>query len=391
MKRLIGCLLIFLISASSFLFADIDKLRIFQKNFLRASLSTKIQVLQDASDETDVDMGPLYLQALDFSIKNTAFLGDDPIARELSILAVRLVSVAGYREALMPLWDLFTLDLNRSVRIEALSAIAGLTPPEPAVVAELNRWITDQNEAFKNSESVDFIVLSEAALTLGILGDERSFSVLFSMSTTGYPEMVANKARTALYKIEGDFTELIVQVLRQNPVAEKLQAFRLANENSDLSADMKAKIAEIALSQALASEYRNPVDRGSQRQLRYESVRVLSDYGWATATTNVITHFNLLVEEFSAGIGEISNIIEAIDALGAMGTHEAAERLALYLDVLNSDVETGKAVSDQIALAVITNLGALEDLVAFETLLFVGYLEYSEQVKNAATDAIDKL
>ena len=40
---------------------DTDRLRAFQRNFLRASLTTKIQVLQDASDETDVDMGPLYL------------------------------------------------------------------------------------------------------------------------------------------------------------------------------------------------------------------------------------------------------------------------------------------------------------------------------------------
>ncbi|MCK5200044.1 MAG: hypothetical protein KAR21_16920, partial [Spirochaetales bacterium] len=37
-----------------------------QKNFARGSISTKFQVLQDSVEFSDVDMGPLYSQAIEF-------------------------------------------------------------------------------------------------------------------------------------------------------------------------------------------------------------------------------------------------------------------------------------------------------------------------------------
>jgi len=370
---------------------DGDKLRAFQRNFLRASLTTKIQVLQDAADETDVDMGPLYLQALDFAIENATFLRDDPSARDLAILAVRLVGISGHREALTPLWDLFSIDRNSSVRIEVLNAIAELAPPDPEIVQRLNRWVMSQNQAYRDGEAVDESVLAEAAVTLGVLGSESSFPVLFSMSTVGYPDMIGDRARQSLYKIEGDFTDLIERVIRENPATEKLEALRIAIANESLSAEEKARIASGALEVALEMTPRRSDEREYQRQIRFEAIRVLTDNAWSSATKNVIAHFNLVLEEFSVGTARVSHVLEAVDALGAMGTHEAAERLSLYLDVLNSDVENGKNYEEQIVLAVIRNLGILGDRAAFDRLLYANYLNYSERVKKAATEAINKL
>jgi hypothetical protein len=393
MKRLIACMSFLVVLSIACVSAedDTERLRAFQRNFLRASLTTKIQVLQDASDEPGSDMGPLYLQALDFAIENAALLRDDPVARELSILAVRLVGISGYRNALLPLWDLFTLDSNSSVRVEILSAITDLVPADAAVVQKLNEWIREQVSAFRNGDSVDLTVLSEAALTLGALGDENSFPVLFSMSTSGFPDAVAAKARVALYQIEGDFNDLIVKVIRENPATEKLEALRIAIANDNLTVDEKARIAEIALSQALSLVPRSAAEREYQRQLRYESVRVIAENGRFSATDDIIAHFDMLLEEFPVGTARLSHVLESIDALGSMGNHEAAVRLSLYLDVLNSDVEGGKTVEEQIVLTVMKNLGKLGDKVAFDYLLYVGYLEYSERVKTAARDAISRL
>ena len=384
-------LLIFLVCASPVSAQEDEKLRAFQRNFLRASISTKIQVLQDASDETDTDMGPLYLQALYFSIENATFFRDDPVARELAILAVRLVGISGYREALGPLWELFLFASNSSVRIEVLSAVAELTPPDPEIVQRINRWVVAENSAFRNGQPVNQSVLAEAAITLGALGDERSFPVLFSMSTASYSDLVADRARTSLYKIEGDFRDLIERVIRDNPVIEKLEALRISNANDNLSRSEKSEIAAGALATALALSPRNGDERELQRQIRYESVRILADNSWSSATADVIGHFDLLLEEYSAGSGRLSHVIEAVDSMGAMGNHEAAVRMSLYLDVLNSDKENKKVVEEDIALAVMRNLGVLGDKIAFDYLLYARYLDYSESVKTTANEAINKL
>ena len=74
-----------------------------------------------------------------------------------------------------------------------------------------------------------------------------------------------------------------------------------------------------------------------------------------------------------------------------MNTHEAAVRLSLYLDLLNSDVEGGKSVEDVIVLAVIQALGDLGDRVAFDYLLYLSVLDYSDSIKKAASEIIEKL
>ncbi|MBN1685074.1 MAG: hypothetical protein JW852_00385, partial [Spirochaetales bacterium] len=93
MRRLSTVCLLFLFFAVTVVIAQEqpDILRAFQKNFVRGNLNTKIQVLQDAATRSDVDMGPLYHQALDFVIDNARIFENDLVARELGILAVRLI------------------------------------------------------------------------------------------------------------------------------------------------------------------------------------------------------------------------------------------------------------------------------------------------------------
>jgi len=251
--------------------------------------------------------------------------------------------------------------------------------------------VMSQNDAFHAGDTVDQPVMAEAAVTLGSLGSESSFPVLFSMSTVGYSDLIADRAREALYKINGDFTDLIERVIRENSAAEKLEALRIAIANDDLSADQKSEIASGALKVALAMSSRSTADREYQRQIRYEAIRVLTENGWSSATSDVIAHFNLVLEEYSVGTARVAQVLEAVDALGAMGTHEAAERLSLYLDVLNSDVENGKNYDEQIVLSVIKNLGILGDRAAFDRLLYANYLNYSERVKKAATEALNAI
>ena len=143
--------------------------------------------LQDAATRADADMGPLYLQALEFVIDNARIFESDLVARELGILAVRLISISGYDEALPSLWEYFTVDDTTSVRIEALSAIGNLAPGDTRLVNNLNRWLSGQNDKLRAGEEVNLDVIEEAVVALGKIGDDSSFPVLFSVSILGHP------------------------------------------------------------------------------------------------------------------------------------------------------------------------------------------------------------
>jgi len=79
----------------------------YQRNFARGSLSTKIQVLQDAASQERTGMGKLYMQAIRFYLDNFSTLREDPTAVELVKLASRLAGEAQYAPAASELWQLF--------------------------------------------------------------------------------------------------------------------------------------------------------------------------------------------------------------------------------------------------------------------------------------------
>lgn len=386
------CVMLLFVAAAAVSAQDqADILRAFQKNFVRGNLNTKIQVLQDAATRTDVDMGPLYHQALEFVIDNASIFESDLVARELGVLAVRLIGISEYGDALYSLWEYFTADDERSIRIAVLNAIGSLAPVDPRLVNNLNRWLAGENDKLRAEEDVDLEVIEEAVVALGKIGDDSSFPVLFSVSILGGSDDIDDKAIEALYSIEGDFQDLILRVIEQNPLAEKLEALRIGLSNEDLRDDEKGEIAEAALARGLYSTATQSQEREILRQIRYEAIRTLTKYTWSTATNDVIEHFDQTLQESILGIGRTSHVIEAIQALGAMNTHEAAVRLSLYLDLLNSDVERGKNVEDEIVLAVIQSLGELGDKVAFDYLLYARLLDYSDSIKKAAQDSLNQL
>jgi len=127
------------------------------------------------------------------------------------------------------------------------------------------------------------------------------------------------------------------------------------------------------------------------RDMRRVALSILSDQKWSKATPLVIEHFGMTLVEYERGIVANDYLIDAINGLGSMGTHEAAERLTLYLELLNSYTEHGRSYDERIVLTVLDNLWKLGDKVAFANLSYTQYLDYSNEVKKAARRAIDNL
>lgn len=363
----------------------------FQRSFARGSLSTKIQVLQDAAEMSGEAMGPLYQQAIEFILDNVRTLRDDNAAQELAVLAVNLTGMHDYRPAADLLWRLFENTDSVRIHISIMSALGVVAKDNPELVTKLNTWMASQNNAMRSGGFVERQVVAECVVTLGKVGNENSYGLLFSASYLKYSDDITYKADRAMEQLGGDYIANIVKVIEQNPPAEKLEALQRATGREDLGLEARATIAMRALAFGIESRVAEEADAGTLRELRYLAVRKLTEYGWSEATPLVIQHFDQTIIEVDRGLTSSSSLLEAIACLGAMGTHEAAVRLSLYLEVMNAYVENGQPVDTQTALSVVNNLGALGDRVAFDYLLYTGYLDYAPPVKRAAREALNNL
>ncbi|RKX80046.1 MAG: hypothetical protein DRP87_00995 [Spirochaetes bacterium] len=397
-KGLITLLLVFII-LSSRIFAQDETgseeagsmVNIYMRNFVRASLGTKVQILQDAAKIEDEEMGPLYLRAVEFVLNNAELIATDQTATELAVLAIRLIGESEYTPAKYKVWKLFNTSKDTTLRIAIMNALGIIARNDNDLIDSLNTWLSRANSLLAAGEKPDPQVVKECVVTLGKLGDVSSFPILFTIMNLGYSKEIQDKAEEVLFEIGGDLKENFIGVINNNPIPEKIKALKMALASERLNDNEKGEIAERALILGLRTTTNSTEERAVLREMRFESINALNQRRWARATESVIEHFNTTVQEFERGVSGLERLIEAIECLGAMGTHEAAERLNVYLGLMNSLKESGNAVNERIVLRVIQNLGELGDRVAADNLLYISYLDYGDAVKEAAREAFNNL
>lgn len=362
----------------------------YQRNFARGSLSTKVQVLQDAAETGETGMGKLYLQALQFYLDNIGTLSEDATAQELAKLAVRLIGKEAYSPAKESLWQAFSTTSNTGIRVAVVAGLGDLLQAEDPLLEKMHAFMTLQHENYLDGKAVDQQVVSEMLVSFGKIGAASSFPLVFTALHIGYPDPVEQKARDALGKLQGNTAEMVNLVLERGFPREKLPVLEWAMQKDNFSREQKGQIALKALETGLESTGNEEINR-MLRELRFASVDYLAELEWSEASSLIIKHFDQTNVEVDRGIATRDNLLKAIAALGTMGTHEAAVRLSLYLEVLNTYRENGQSVDEQVVLAVIRNIGRLGDNVAFDHLLYTMYLDYPRSVKQAAREVLSEL
>lgn len=363
----------------------------FQRNFTRGSLSTKIQVLQDSVSYSETDMAPLYLQSLDFVIRNAPQLLNDALSRELAALTVRLIGVAKVEEAALPLWELFRDYSEPSVQVEVLSTLGEIAGGNGRIITALTQWVDGRNNLFRAGHAVELELLGEAVTALGKLGDESSFPALFTAAMMGYPVETRLKAEEALRQVKGDYRRMVLTILENNPLPEKNFGLGFVIQEEEISREEKAWIAQAALEIALKLTAENAEEQEQLLKFRRNAVGLLMDTTTQEAVKPLINYFDDTLLAWERDFVPRSDLIQAVDALGSTGSPEAAERLTLYIELLNLYTENGQTVDEAVVLAVIRNLGLLGDKIAFDYLLYVRYLNYPDEIKRAAREALDSL
>jgi hypothetical protein len=396
MKRIAAALALALGIASALQAQDAESIVLaYRRNFARASLVTKLELLKEAATRTDAAMGPLYDMALRFAVDNSALLGPDPQLKDLAILAATETGKAAYDKAIDDLWALFQGYKDDDVRAAAVTALGAAGVGESRVAENLNSFLASQNSLFRSGAQPEYPALEACIDALGRLGDGSSFPVLFSAYVAGYTPELAAKAAAALGSIKGDYRGYLLRVIAKNPPLEKSAAYAAGMANPNFADDDRGEIAEGAMGAALTATAQSasfsPVEIQALRELRLSAARQLQALKWQKASPLAVEHFRLVQADYAKGAASKTDFLEAIACLGAMGSTEAAQALALYLQLINAQTEQGSPYDEDILLASINALGELGDKAAFDYLLQVGYLQYSEAVKRAAKDALLKL
>ncbi len=365
----------------------------YQRNFVRSNLATKLDILKDAAGDEKVaaDLGALYQFTLDFSLRNAELLREDADLIRLVGMASEGVGKTGYQPAVGTLWRVFMAFRDTGTRELVLRSLSVLGKGDSQVIENLNQFLGNQNNLYRSGMVPDYTLLGVCIETLGILGDGSSFPVLFSAMIAGYPEQLTRKAAAALASIRGDYKKYLMDVLKKNPPVEKLAAFEAGIVNQGFSPAELGELAETALEISLGLFPAEEADMEAVLDLRYRAVRTLTDLSWTRATTLAIKNFYRVQTDYGNGTAPKERFLEAVACLGAMGSSEAAQSLALQLGLINSQMERNKEYDTELLMAVIAALGAIGDKVAFDYLLYIGYLSYPDEIQTAAREAMNRL
>lgn len=391
MKKLAIIIFSCFVFFSSFAQVAIDPVVLsYKRNFVRASLLTKIELLEDAGKVKNVSMSPLYFDALKFVSENYPLLENDTSLKKLAVLAINLSADINATENLESIWSVFSMYSDLNVKKTVISACAKLGKGNKTVTDAINSFLTSQLSSFESGSVIDRDLFKEGIAALGKIGSETSFDILFKTIMSSIDEETKQISFSSLVSLDGDLKANLSALIAQGTDEQKLAGFRMAMKYEALDDVTCGELAEEALNKALEANSSGKESK-SMFDLRYEAISVITDVKWVKAVPLAIKHFYLAQNEFRKGSASIVQFTNAIKCLGAMGSADCAQSLSIYLGLLNSEMEQTKNYNEQIMLAIIQSLGALGDKVSFDYLLYVSYLDYPETIKNASRDSLERL
>ena len=382
--------LFFVIFCSS-AFCDSFALQMYKQRFSRIDLAEKVQLLEDAAFSRSLSdsTGEFYEYALQFALDNFELLGNDPDMVKIIGVAANGLRNTDYSESLETLWELFLKYPDSETGTEILITMGRLGRGNKTAIENINNYLLEKNQAYKSGESVNYAIISACIAAIMELGDSSSYPVLFEVICADYPEIIAFEACGAFELIPGNFMQFLFGVIEKNPPAEKLIALRTGIYGERLNLSERARLAELALEKSLTTWA--GMDDIILSDLRYTAVLALTPLRWTRANALAIRHYYRVLADFQHNLVSKERFLEAIALLGAVGDSDAALVLILQLGLINARAQRTGFYDAEVTLAIVQALGLIGDKAAFNQLLDVDNLSYSENIIAAAKEAIDRL
>lgn len=361
-----------------------------QKKFLKGNITDKTFAVKEASGNESIW---LTTKSLNFILENKDYLVSD---REFDGLAIATI-LSINNDYLSSLYEMEKLDLLYEL-IEIFNFFNNSSIVQTAVLSKveslnnfistsiftdlLNNYIQENNVQTVNHDTFRAIIN-----TLGVIGDNISFSILYNMLNDKRYLNFKNDIENSIIALSQISINEIMQIVHCKDIYQIRQIFTLIQKNPNNSKKMLSEIAENVLNETILL-VGNSSDKQSVVELQIYSLNILSENNWTRASDSVISFFDFAKNEYVENIMNENQFVSVINSLINIAPINAVNPLIKYLGELNSQVERDSEVSQEIALAVINTLGAIGDKSAFDSLLSVTYLNYSEPVLSSARKAL---
>ena len=358
--------------------------------FLKGNITEKTAAVREGSGQ---DGKWLTEEAMSFILKNKEYLEND---RDLAALAVATV-LSITPDYILPLNSNEKENLinnlikvfnayseSNNVQIAVISKIVSLDKylPTASFLAILNNYLIEVQP-----QNADSSILYTVISAVGEIGNNISFTILYNSL---YDRRFANytgELENSIIKLIPNSRNEVLQIVRSKDISKINKILALIQKNSQISQNFLSEVAENVLNETILM-IDNSSDKNELVNLQIYALQILNDNKWTRASKTVLAFFELAKKEFKDKLMKEEHFVQVISSLMNIAPIDSVSPLIKYLGELNSQVENNIEVSQNVALSVINTLGAIGDKSAFDTLLSVTYLDYSESVLSAARKAL---
>ncbi|UTC67779.1 MULTISPECIES: hypothetical protein [unclassified Treponema] len=360
-----------------------------RKEFITAGIDSKVTILRSISKSDDRTLIPVYKDAVDYIKNSYGILQSDSRLLDIGIIAVTKLGELNETKSSASIRYLFSTVENEDFQIACLKSLSKLVQKDSAFTDYLNSLYEAGLSDLISGKAFNLKLLTVYAEALGNFADPSSFNVLFKTLFYSVSDNLKNAVRTALNNISFNYFDEILLKTGEKNIQYIWTLYLLAKENKRIEGAELGRISELVIDYGLKN-LKGP-DLESAENLIAETLPVLSALKWSKASPQVNKFFY-----YAQGIRKTNPkadrmLISIIDCMGNLGTAECSQNLSIFLGVLNSETEKTKLYSEPLVLSIIMALRKLGDKTAFDYLLYVEYLNYSETVKQASRNAIEEL
>lgn len=387
MKRFFSFLLIGLSAFGAFASEAMDVYTFLYEQ--AASPQERLAVLKSLSDQNIDGAGQLYAQALtqllqEFpSLKTTA---ERDAADQSARLLAQLLGNSKYTSAAGDLWRVVENFSNPLVKADALIAMGKLRNVDYAELIE--KLLYDLNLKPATDPEAGEKIAYGAILALEKYQQPSGYLPVFFAATGWYNKRIREQAERSLPYILDNPETPLSSLIKSSAYTYDIKFLALQRmEASKAPADAKARVAVIALAEgwrASTMDVKQRVQLGNSRKLAIDMIR-----RYKTEDTTVLP---LLERSYKEGI-DTEEKLNAVAALSAIGTDDAARLLSNFLLALNAKRKANNITQEdeQLVRAVIPALGATGKSVARPALQAVEYQDWTNYVKTLAQDALKQI
>jgi len=293
---------------------------------------------------------------------------------------------AGHTESGLNLWRVVENFTNPLVRAEALTALgkAKATDLLPQVI----QLLTDINLEPGKDPMVREQVAYGAVIGLEEYKDGSGYLPVFFVTTGWYTDRVKKRAREALPKILDNPTDPLISVIKSSSYnyAVKYTAIQTL-EAANVSPQEKSQGAVASLAEAWGTSTNDARLRAILVNTRKLSLNMIRRYG-----TDDDNAYPLLEKCYWQGVDEEEQIA-AISALSALATEDSVQRLAGFLNDINTRLDRGTLTrkDERLIRVIIPALANTGKASARDPLRTILQKNWTGAVQRLAQDALKKV